>query len=498
MIIFSDKVNFKRENFPALFDFLDGQNVEYHFDEHNAELKKAWGNYSYSAFSAEFRYVAESKDVEYLGIDLNECLEDELFAAYALHKDWSLSDNQSKHDFSQLIGESFPDEVRACRAAVCFWLNYWDQLFSKIKPVAAICFGGNLIYVKAFLAIARKRAIPGFVAEHFFTGHDFYLEPRYSSIPNSSFLRSKRFTDALNQRVSSPYSEAWRKLYSQRNRNVAQPAFTSYKIRNYALVLAQVPNDFSIFSSSNKWKNSIRFYKKVIAELLEFNNDPVVMKVHPYERMKNKGASVSTFDAMKDFRERLPHDLRKRFHIVEDFSLPGLISGCRFAITLNSQSGLEVASHAKPLICFGGAFYGNRGFTIDLTEVTQLRDVVESLDYSEEMLSAYAAFLNAAFEHLIGYGEIEKVRRLFSNLDIKVRDPNAAARQIALPKPVESSATSSPGIRPTVSKVKTGGGAGIVSAGRKTRLWRKFKKDPRGYCLDSKHAVLRFIGRKIL
>ncbi|CAB3626854.1 hypothetical protein [Achromobacter pestifer] len=504
MIIFSDKANFKRDNFPALFDFLDGHSIEYGYDESNDDLKKAWGVYDYARFSQEHRAIAESDVGSYLGVDLHECLKDEIFSRYALHNDWSLSKKQSESELLEFLKEYFPDEFRNCRAVACFWIDYWDQLFSKLKPVAAMSFGGNLIYSKIFLAVAKKRAVPGFVLEHFFTGHDFYLEPRYSSLPNSSFLRSKKFTEALNIKRSTPDSEVWKKIYSQSNKNVSQPAFTSCKLRNYALVLAQVPNDFSIFSKTNKWKNSIGFYKEVISEILDFTEDPVVIKVHPYERMKNKGASISTFDAIKDYREQLTHAKRERLHIVEDYSLSGLISGCKYAVTLNSQSGLEVAGHAKPLICFGGAFYGDRGFTIDLTEISQIREVVPNLKFSEELLRSYSKFLSAAFSHLVGSGEVEKVRLIFSNINLRKRKIGGAAPAklgnasgpIVLAKP-QSSLT--PSVAPKVAS--KGGNSGAMQKGatdRQGKLWKKFKKDPRGYCLDSKHAVLRFIGRKIL
>jgi hypothetical protein len=499
VIIFSDKSNFKRDNFPALFDFLDGQVIEYGYDESHDELKTAWGIYNYTAFSPEHRAIAESNQDYYLGVDLLESMKDEIFSRYALHSDWSLSKKQSESELLEFLKESFPDEFRDCRAAVCFWVDYWDQLFAKLKPVAAVTFGGNLIYSKIFLAIAKKRSVPGFVLEHFFTGHDFYLEPRYSALPNSSFLRSKKFTEVLNKKWSTPDSDAWKKIYSQNNKNVSQPAFTSYGLRNYALILAQVPNDFSIFSARNKWKNSIGFYKEVVSEILEFTGDPVVVKVHPYERTKNKGAAISTFDAMKDYREKLPRAQQARLHIVEEYSLSGLISGCKYAITLNSQSGLEVAGHAKPLICFGGAFYGNRGFTTDLTEISQIRKVVSDLKFSEEVLQSYAKFLNAAFSHLVGLGEVEKVKGIFSTLAFRKRKGAATA-------PVKSENTSGPIVLSTATSPKLPvtqmsakkGSIGNTANEKQGRLWKKFKKDPRGYCLDSKHAVLRFIGRKIL
>lgn len=494
MIIFSDKTNFKRENFPALFDYLDSHAFEYGFDESNPALKSAWGNYDYAAFSHEYRAAAESKVRIYNGIDVDDCVKDEFFSRHALNDGWGASGKQSESELTAFLTENFPDELRDCRAAACYWIDYWEQTFSRLKPAAAITFGGNLIYSRVFLAIAKKMGIPGFVAEHFFTGHDFYFEPRYSSIPNASFLRSKRFTDALNKQKPPADSDVWRKIYSQKNKNVQQPAFTSYKLRNYALVLAQVPNDFSIFSSQNKWKNSIGFYKSVIAEILEFTTDPIVIKVHPYERMKNKGASVSTFDAIKDYREQLAYEKRARLHIVEDYSLTGLISGCKYAITLNSQSGLEVAAHGKPLICFGGAFYGRRGFTTDLDEIAQLRDVVPTLGFSERILTSYVAFLNAAFCHLIGNDEGHKFSAIFSNINLRVKSGGRLKVQDSL-KSTELAGVMVPAV--TVNRVSSTERP-KSSSGRRKQLWRKFKKDPRAYCLDSKHALLRFIGRKVL
>ncbi|PND35349.1 hypothetical protein C1I89_02905 [Achromobacter pulmonis] len=501
MIIFSDKSNFKRANFPALFDFLEGEGVEHTYDEANGDLKTAWGVYDFTTFGPTHRMVAESDQTLYRGIDISESVKDELYSKYALHPDWALSEKQSEEELYQFMQDRFSAEIRNCRAAACYWVDYWDSVFASVKPVAAITFGGNLIYSKIFLAVAKQRGVPGFVAEHFFTGNDFYLEPRYTSIPNASFLRSRRFTDAINGGKSQRYSSAWRKIYSQKNKNVSQPAYASYRLRGYALILAQVPNDFSIFSSNNKWKNSIGFYKKVISEILQCSKDPVVVKVHPYERKKNKDASVSTFDALKEYREMLDSTYRARLHIVEDYSLPGLISGCKYAITLNSQAGLEAVGHAKPLICFGGAFYGGRGFTMDLDDISDIGKAIESAEFSEKTLSGYVSFLSAAFSHLIGVGEAGKIKGIFGSLELKKRreavtaDPEIQVEQnIKAPNPDASSHDIVLKKLPVSARH-----VGTSGSHRKTkRLWEKFKRDPRGYCLDSKHAILRFIGRKVL
>ena len=51
MILFADHVNFKRENFPALYHYLDSNSLVYDYHESFIEEKKIWGEYSSDSFS---------------------------------------------------------------------------------------------------------------------------------------------------------------------------------------------------------------------------------------------------------------------------------------------------------------------------------------------------------------------------------------------------------------------------------------------------------------
>jgi|GEM_PF-2346766 len=497
MILFADHVNFKRENFPALYHYLDSNSLVYDYHESFIEEKKIWGEYSSDSFSG---IEIDSEDRIYASEDeIAELYKHELQSAILRNSDWANTRFRSDSELNTYAKENFKEQKDGCRRAVIFWVRHWSQVFAEKKPTCGIVFGGNLIYSTAFMFVAKKLDVPVFVLEHFFTGNDWYMEQRYSPIPNNSILRSKSYVSKLvgNGASINDY-EIWQKLNAGKNKNVKQPAYTSPDLRDYVLILGQVPSDFSITSRNNLEKNSIAFYKDLISYYLNESSESVVVKVHPYERRINSAGRTNTYDSLVSYRSTLSADYRNRVKIFEDFSLQGLINNCKYAVTINSQAGLEAIINGKQLVCFGNPFYANHGFTISLMSIGELSEVDMPAYLSEQQLSSFIRFMGATFRHLIGENEHQKVADLMSNLRLPRLKPEAKPIVSAIKVPDAAVSASMSTKSNALVTVKANAVRLVDQLSRTKRLCKKFKRDPKAYCLDSQHSLLRFIGKKVL
>lgn len=486
MILFADNFNFKEENFPSLFEYFKKSNTKFHFDDFNTDLKKSWGNYDNSTLNTELSPELEHYKNRF---DFFDIAKDEFLSSLIINSNLlSSEDIYDEEGVLDFLKRKYPNNYERCKEVALYWVSYWFNLLKTKKIDAVIVFGGNLIYAKALLKVAEFLSLKCFVVEHFYTGNDFYFENRYSPIPNNSYIRSKRFLENIASDDFSFFS----KINNQKNKNVKQPSYASIAVDNYVLLLCQVPNDFSILSPWNKWKNTLYFYKRIIKEILEKTNKNVVVKVHPYERVKNKGA-FNTYDELESFISKLNSDDADRVFLVENFSLEGLINGCDFSVTINSQSGLDVVRLGKRLVCFGEPFYGRHGFTTDLTEVTELDFVLKKEDYDDLNFEKYNRFMSAVFNHLIGLNESWKINESFRKSSFDKNNYNISQKKNENIKIETLTKNDFPNKKAIAHVEKTLS----INNDRRKRLIRKFKNDPKRFFEDSQNPLFRFIGKII-
>ncbi|MGB5325900.1 MAG: hypothetical protein WBN40_10815, partial [Pseudomonadales bacterium] len=157
-------------------------------------------------------------------------------------------------------------------AAAVLWAKHWERTLKQVQTLdACFIFSNVLIYTRTLSCMLERKAIPCFVIEHFFTGNDFYLEKRYSAIPNDSFLQSAAYREKYSY-AANEISEVEKKLALAKNKNVTQPPaqeadFFANK-NSVCLVLCQVANDAAIFSPNNQRRNTISFYCELVEGIL--------------------------------------------------------------------------------------------------------------------------------------------------------------------------------------------------------------------------------------
>lgn len=472
-ILFADNFNFKSKNFPGFFQELSKYEVKIVYDDKYTDIKRASGDiidFDIATYeNVLVTYPLNKEQVQYL-------IEDEMNYMIASTDD-SL---QSEVDIN-FYSYSYNKIKKIAENRAIFWYSYWHQV--KDFDIGVV-FGGNTIYSKALMMLCKSRNIPCYVMEHSFTGNDYFFLMQYEAIPNNIKVIEKEI------------ESNWVVSYKNKNNKNVKPTTIKDKIgfNNYILILCQVRNDYSIIAGKNRFKNCALFYRDMVLRLLDGTKDNIVIKCHPYEDKKIKG--ILTYNYLIDFVNSLDNKYKYRIKIVKDFDLDILICDCRVAITLTSQTGLEVLARNKNLITFGDAFYSGKGFTYDLKDLDFLNSefidkIPKFVDF--DIYNIYYKYMSNYFyltysNETIEFGVAElklnkKDLMLNCKVDSIVEKTNVkSANLIKLNGDDKISKLA----QDTIKK---------ISKKRIARLSRKFIKDPKVFLLDSQYPVLRKMSK---
>lgn len=496
MIYFSDNFNFKKQNFPELFDVIDEFGISAKYDGHDSVLKKSWGVYNGSEITLQ-KSFEEMKQEQYKGFSLFDISKHEILSACSTTERWKGIVNHNGDKFWDQIVYEFPEFFSGCYNAAKYWVDYWLSI-NLNKVSAGINFGGSLIYARAFAEVLKRRNVPVFCLEHFFTGNEFYFEKKYDSLPNNSIIKDDSFIASLAKRNSLFNGKSYiQKINHAKNKNVTQPAYARPIENIDCLLLCQVLNDFSILSDINKFKNSTVFYKSFISEYLSSSKGVLAIKTHPYESQKIPEGVSTTHDELQKFVLSLPEEEQSRVLFYQQVSLPGLIDACNYSVLLNSQSGLEVLMRGKPLVCFGNPFYGKKGFTYDYSSVEEFFNDKLELDLDHNKAILLSLYLKNVFSVLVGAGESVKIHKELSNIGIKFR---AVGKSKARADTLKSNHISSNFVRKGLNKPLSSFRKfekDVLLSKKSYRLLRKLLRDPKQYLADSKNPLLKKISARV-
>jgi CDP-glycerol glycerophosphotransferase (TagB/SpsB family) len=95
--------------------------------------------------------------------------------------------------------------------------------------------------------------------------------------------------------------------------------------------------------------------------LKDIKNTTLIIKPHPEDKSRI---------------EEIKSIIIEKSRIVSDINLYSLLTVSDIVITVNSTVGLEALTLYKPVVVLGQAIYGNKGFTYDLKEKIELRDLI--------------------------------------------------------------------------------------------------------------------------
>jgi hypothetical protein len=417
MLTFTDDHNFHGRNFPALFRTVAAENIRTHYHRAvDTNLKRAWGDYtSFQATLSDIHTRLSRMPPQALrstghkGVTLFQVCKYELLQYLMTDPRWydSITPNDDDAVFDKALRLA-REPLLWNLAAAWFWVDHWATAVNPQADFAAYgLFGNSLSYTRALSLQANQLRVLPICFEHFFTGHDHFMEARTSAIQGYSELR-------IAPPESAEIDEAlvWRRLGEMNNKNVRQASFRRSPLRGEGrtiLLLAQVVNDFAALTPGNRSLGTVALYKELLREVLTNTPHRVIVKTHPYEASKTRGLGAITFEELRAFVARLGPSAEQRTRIVEDYPIGSLFWDADAVVTLHSQGALEAVAAGLPVSTLANPFYAQAGFTSDFTSssafaaATLERPELFALSPAQER--AYLRYMTHCFRTLVNRHE---------------------------------------------------------------------------------------------
>ncbi|MDY0143994.1 MAG: hypothetical protein RBR97_19100 [Bacteroidales bacterium] len=416
-ILFPDNLHFHKRGFKSLMELVEEQSYEPIFITEHNNLKALYGNYR-DHKTMFLKYYDELSDLKleelfektYFGVQIFSLAKAEILSILMAKDNWLNTDIPC--DNCWVFNKAFTEDKETLLlnlSAVMFWLDFWKSLIKKHKSInKCIIFSGSLIYAKTLSYLLQNTPTRVFVVEHFFSGNDYYFEEKYTHIANNSDIGYRNIYNKLLRKFnenddvtkSKERVKAINKFLLSNNKNVTQPdrdeedhSFETDKPT--VLIIGQVINDFSIIETKLPNINSLQVYLKLIKGLLEETDFNIIFKAHPWEKSKINIRRSLTKDMLQSYlMATFTEADQKRVMIVEDFNLQQLLEKSDFVTAFCSQALIEAAYLGKKCCQFGKAFFGNKGFTHDFSNESELIDALKDYNISGELtMDEYEKFM---------------------------------------------------------------------------------------------------------
>ncbi|OAS85788.1 MULTISPECIES: glycosyltransferase [Metabacillus] len=399
---FVDQINFHKRNFDNFISFVE-DNFTFKYNNAYPSLKKSFGKYelrkisglpNFSKYEEVFKGLnekplSELKQVSYKGYNLWDVIHAEMYAyltprIYQHYIADEITNPQSDSDdllqwlrTSKLEDETFQNLVFYNFAIGAFWIDYWAATFKKFKINNVCVFGGTTIYSRAATLVAQWNNTNVLSFEGSFIKDFHYADSGSGMITNNHrFADHSKWVRLQGLDFLDKQAEWLENVMANRlNLNVVQPnkltkaeLYQRYNIdpnKKLILLIGQVLNDFSITRDLKNYDSSIDFYVDVIKTIADKEDCHLFIKLHPWENHKQN----STTELSKRVLEKKLADLSITNYTVDyDVNIDSLIEFSEIGLTSCSQAGLEMLYMGKRVVQVGNAFYGNKGWTVDVTQ----------------------------------------------------------------------------------------------------------------------------------
>lgn len=230
---------------------------------------------------------------------------------------------------------------------------------------------------------------------HFFPGEN-RIDRRWPAVKDQALdaAQKQRLDDYFQewrsqQKSKYPQTTNEKEIGEVRRWLERQPAGT-----RVAFFPGQVPHDANVITGLNNISSYAELLTAVQASVP--SGWCVVHKVHP-------GNSDDTLS---------PGPRSERFFVVRDVNIHELLSRADAVIAHSSNVGMEALIYGKPVVSLGRPYYGRKGLTLDLEDVTRLGEALESAAATPFLAETRDRFLyHVVFDYLIEEGDSEALRR---------------------------------------------------------------------------------------
>lgn len=281
--------------------------------------------------------------------------------------------------------DDFPVIKRFFSTAVLY-IDTFPVLFSHLQPDILIIFNGMPMLDRVAREVATTFGIQVFAEENCCFADRKFLDSTGVVVNRHLFARQESWNAIRGGNLDESQSERLTKyleeVYAGRVNTIKQCAADSRAElfnrlgftpdRPLAILLSQVPFDSVIVNDSPVYSDIVEFIRDVMNIFANKLDWGLIVRLHPIEE------KLFGNQTLKRLQER---DIPENIRLVHGTQLNtyALMDCCQFALTINSQSGLEMLSKHRPVIVAGTAFYGNKGFTADVTSREDLPIVIEQL-----------------------------------------------------------------------------------------------------------------------
>ncbi|MDH6674551.1 glycosyltransferase involved in cell wall biosynthesis [Paenibacillus sp. LBL] len=392
---FVDDINFNKKNLGNFLRFTESK-YRYYYNTAFPRLKTMQGNYQLKNISGlkNFKKYEEIfasvtlnnyKGFTYKGYIIWDIVKAELKRyliprVYSIDQRFSFSnEKEDSGRINKLLSQNATDQSLSellinnyCVAA--FWIDYWAAEFNKRKPANVCVFGGTTIYSRSATLVAQWRNLNVISFEGTFLKKFHYADNASGIITNNHSYSNRSEWVKLKSLVLTNEQELWlqQEMEKKTNINVVQPSviskediYSSYNInpeRKIVLLVGQVIDDYSLTYDLNIYESSIEFYKRVV-DFFQLNKKyHLFIKLHPWEKRNNEDG-ITKIVLINYIKENKYNNVTIEY----DVNIDSLIEVSEFGITACSQAGIEMLYSGKRVVQAGNAFYGYKGWTIDVT-----------------------------------------------------------------------------------------------------------------------------------
>lgn len=341
-------------------------------------------------------------------------------------------------------------EVRTIYDQAATGLSNLKSIFQKLKPDGVFVFQGGVFDSRCVVEMARRFSTNVVGIENSMVGGMVILDNLSGQIINrhlmarigSDLMEILDPTDSQREKTFN----IWRdkivdKAGEHKTGGIDNPEDmrTALGLNHHhklLLLLGQVRTDASIILDSPIYPDPVDMIEEVSKCVKKLKGVTLLIRLHPKE-LTGESLNGIPYDRMT-YRElvRRGIDQLPNVKIVEDasFNTYTLMDLADAGVTITSQSGLEMCLLGKPVLVCGNAFYGRKGFTLDLGHASALESTLNFLINEAEMTKEQHKhaldFLFLLFErHLFDHQLSMRVDRL-----LELFAPNLVRGQYHAPK----------------------------------------------------------------
>jgi len=279
------------------------------------------------------------------------------------------------------------------------YISYVVKYFEQFSP--------EFIFIKNGFNFRRNILVQ---AAKLFNKQVIYTEEGYVRTPSMySKLVDKQ---GINFEGSLTHKRDYRELSNEENERLSEFLEEFHREMDQTDCLPEKYGKFIFLALQVEIDTQIVYYSPLYQKMIEvvndvFKNKPsdvnLVVKPHPLWQKEEMLKAIN----------QLANDRNDIFLDVES-STHSLIKQSIGTVVINSTVGFEALTYYKPVVVLGQAFYGHKGFTIDVNHGNDLKTALQAIEGFQPDISRLNSFLyDVIFNYLYIYKSADKAMNTF-------------------------------------------------------------------------------------